>query len=197
MSDSSQPEDAKKLKTIWDLIRWLIRHPANACCCIFLLVIGLLSLRLAGWTISSEKPYVVPAWDSFQQGTLKDTIKAGVANKKSYVIESVVMFARIDGSASFARGERTLHSRIVYTLRPLTDIVATNGSMFPELYRTTYGTHMRHWPGSEIEVIGSGGGKSDDDKDVEYTVQFSASKGETYTVVTGSDFDYKLPLKDN
>jgi hypothetical protein len=196
-NEEDDDDDDGEKPSIWArILEFLVKHPLHFACFVLTVLVGLFGVRLAGYTISLEKPYLVRAWDSFQTGSLAVTIKEAQEAKKHYAIVSATYLITLEGSPSWSNGERIVHQRIVYNLRPLTEIFATNGSMFPETYRTTFGDHLKLWPGSETETSVGGGRGAEGDKYVDYQVQFDAPQGDTRTVITGSGYKYHLPLQD-
>lgn len=119
---------------------------------------------------------------SIESQELKDCISRGYKANKDYIMLSTAMSIRVEDNLR----EHVRHSyyRIVYTILPLKDKAG-----FPEQYTTgNRKAAIAHWYGSETEIGHT---------DTSYDVKFSVKKGTPYTLITGADYTYPLPLDPN
>lgn len=119
---------------------------------------------------------------SMESPELKACIARGYNAHKDYIMLSTAMSVRVeDNPVGHARHS---YSRIVYTILPLKDEAG-----FPERYTTgDKKAIIAHWYGSETEVGHT---------DTSYDVKFPVKKGTPYTLITGADYTYPLPLSPN
>lgn len=159
------------------------KHPVLAA----IIVILVLSVVILIWQkqVAYETDFFafrVRGVPSMESPALQGCISRGLKTGKEYIILSVSMLIRVEDKPS----EKLRHSnyRIVYTLLPLKD-----RAEFQERY-TTGNKHAEilHWYGTEPEVGHT---------DTSYDVKFQVQKGTPYTVVTGADYKYPLPLSAN
>lgn len=134
---------------------------------------------------------LAPAWhQSIQSGSLQSALIAGIAQRKPYICESVVMLVRVDDSL----GEQKLRKatvRTAYMLRPLRDI-GNKDLVFEEDYSSEDAKAPPiRWHGTDVEEIQEAA------HTLGYNVRFSGDHGDTRTIVTGATITYDLPLPDN
>jgi hypothetical protein len=108
---------------------------------------------------------------------------------KPYILESVVAHVRIADSVVNNVGKRIAEVRITYVIRPLRTITVDEGA-FIEEYRLNPAKIPFHWFGTNIEEKGN-------DISNTYTVNMSGTKGQVITLVTGSTYEYPLPMPDD
>jgi hypothetical protein len=120
---------------------------------------------------------------SMESSSLKSCIARGYG-RKSYIILSAFMTVRVEDDSE----HKIRHSyfRTVYTILPLTDKVD-----FKEEYDAgSSKPRVEHWWGPEEETLES---NSNDSSSI-YFVKFPVEKGTPYTLLTGADYKYALPL---
>lgn len=192
------PQRTSSLKTWPDFVRWLLTTKKGICALLGGITIALLAvkgLQSVGYRVQLTTPYIIPSVESTQRGELEAAITEGLKKQKPYIIESLTMLIRIDDQpASGGKpASRHMSERIVYTLRPLTDIAAATMETFREHYDHVEAENVRRWPGTEREIESEPAEKKPRVYR-RYEVQFDATKGTTHTLVTGAESEFVLPM---
>lgn len=108
-----------------------------------------------------------------------------------FVFQSITVIARIRDIQEEQDGQyikhRQLFLRVIYCIRPLVNL-DRNEVLFEERFRNT-GKEITHFYGNCEDTFLEGSTGT-----LNYKVKFGASCGDTFTVVTGANYLYDLPL---
>ena len=116
-------------------------------------------------------------------------MKNGLGRKKIYALKSVVQTYNIELIGQH-KDTALVQERITYDLLALQDITKAQ-DVFKEEYSSEVAFKVERWFGTDRESLLQMGNES------KYYVHFECKKGESRTIMTGANFYYKLPLKDN
>lgn len=190
-------------KTIWDLLGNLFTKKPTivvstlvGVAFIFLILIftGLLKFEMIDGKVSM-------AFNPTGQNTISQTsenssdqlvsfcLAKGTELKKKYVLKSIVQTydAELIGKS---KDTLVVKERIIYDILALQDIAKAE-NIFKEGYSSNVAFKVERWFGNEREKLLHMGNEST------FYVHFECKKGESITMMTGADFYYTFPLKDN
>jgi hypothetical protein len=128
----------------------------------------------ATWALKPIEPF--PTKDL----SFKTCLAEGDRRKKDYIIEFATLIAR----TTDASGIRHAAVRTTYAIRALRDITPAQ-KVFVEKYDVNAsGGMVKRWHGPQAE---------EDNTDGSYAVPFQANRGDVRLIVTGADFQYRIP----
>jgi hypothetical protein len=137
-------------------------------------------LRAEGMTREKER----------HSAALSSLIAEARRNGKPYVLQSVVNLVRIEDTQDNSGQIRNMSVRSMYVVRPLRDISAEEDVFSEQFTSSITNVPPQHWFGSQKEVFNTVNGNL-------YSVEFQANEDDTYTIVTGANYQYRLPLPSN
>jgi hypothetical protein len=195
VKDNSKPLG----KTFWDLLSEFFWGKPIAAIIVFIIIAmllfafvfsGLFSVNNGkislGYTKSLDKvTSIAPSNDEI----FKFCIEYGISLKKKYIIRSIVQTydAILIGKN---KDSLLIKERITYDIIAIQDITK-NEDVFIEDYSSTVADNVKRWFGTNREVNIHMGNQQ------KFVVQIECKKGLSRTIMTGADFYYKLPLKND
>lgn len=118
---------------------------------------------------------------------MRDMIAAARKQEKPYILDSVIFYIRLEDAAGPPGSERRAFVRAVYNVRALRDIQSAEDVFLEQFSSSVSTAPPEHWFGNRREIFKNVNGSI-------YSVNVEARNGDRFTVVTGANLTYQLPL---